>query len=85
MISIGRKYILNVLVAFDQLLNAILLGDPDETISSRAAKRLHMWHWNKLAIFLEWIDPGHMKRTLEKDEGKDSVTLMLSNYFKKKY
>ena len=67
------KYILNVLIALDQLANAILGGDPDETISSRAAKRMHMWHWKTLARFLEMIDPGHMKRSLEMDEGKDAI------------
>jgi hypothetical protein len=28
-------YIENILIAFDQLINTILLGSPDETISSR--------------------------------------------------
>ncbi len=27
---------MNLLIAFDQLLNALLLGSPDETLSSRA-------------------------------------------------
>jgi hypothetical protein len=30
------KYVLNLLIALDQLANAILLGSPDETLSSRA-------------------------------------------------
>ena len=30
------NYIKNILVAFDQLLNAIFRGEPDETLSSRA-------------------------------------------------
>lgn len=68
-----RRYIWNVLIALDQLLNAILGGDPDETVSSRAAKNLHLWHWDVLARFLEWIDPGHMKRALEPDEGADAA------------
>lgn len=67
------RYIWNLLIAIDQLGNAILFGDPDETISSRAAKRMHVWHWGKLAAFLEFIDPGHMKRSLEPDEGKDTL------------
>lgn len=29
-------YLANVLIAFDQLLNAILFSGPDETLSSRA-------------------------------------------------
>lgn len=67
------RYIWNILIALDQLLNALLFGDPDETVSSRAAKNLHLWHWDMLARFLEWIDPGHMARAVEKDEGKDQV------------
>ncbi len=29
-------YLLNILIAIDQLFNALLLGSPDETLSSRA-------------------------------------------------
>jgi len=67
------KYLLNVLIAIDQLGNAILLGHPDETISSRAAKRSHIWGWHQLGRFLEWIDPGHLKDAIELDEGKDAI------------
>ena len=71
--KIARRYLWNVLIAFDQLANAILFGDPDETISSRAAKRCHLWGWRQLGHFLEWLDPGHLKRALEPDEGKDEL------------
>lgn len=67
------RYVFNLLIALDQLGNAILFGDPDETISSRAAKRAHVWGWRKLGQVLEWIDPGHMARAIEKDEGKDGL------------
>ena len=30
------NYIKNILIALDQLINAILRGEPDETLSSRA-------------------------------------------------
>ena len=30
------KYINNVLIGFDQFINTLLFGEPDETISSRA-------------------------------------------------
>ena len=36
-----KKYIWNMLIAFDQFVNAIFGGDPDETISSRVGK--HKW------------------------------------------
>lgn len=31
-----KQYIINILVAFDQFVNVLFLGQPDETISSRA-------------------------------------------------
>jgi hypothetical protein len=69
-----HKWLWNILIAVDQTFNAILFGDPDETISSRAAKHLgHRdgWHW--LATFLDTIDPGHSKDAIEHDEGKDGL------------
>lgn len=68
-----RRYIFNLLIAIDQLANAIIFGDPDETISSRAAKRQHLWHWRQLGRALEWIDPGHLAASEEPDEGKDAL------------
>lgn len=35
-----KQYIWNVLVALDQLGNALTFGDPQETISSRMGKHL---------------------------------------------
>lgn len=69
---IGR-YIFNVLIALDQLGNALLGGDPDETISSRTAKRMHDPKWRWLGLILEKIDPGHLRRSREDDEGKDDI------------
>jgi len=63
----------NLLIAVDQLGNAYLGGDPDETISSRAAKQTHKRGWDKLTRFLDWIDPGHAGRALEVDEGGRSA------------
>lgn len=69
-----KKYGWNVLIAIDQLANAILLGDPDETISSRAAKHYsHKDGWGWLARTLDKIDPGHSKDSIELDEGKDAI------------
>lgn len=68
-----KKYILNVLVAIDQLVNALIGGDPDETISSRASKNRHKWHWNILVIILDFFDEGHSDKTREDDEGGDAI------------
>jgi hypothetical protein len=81
-ISFLARYILNLLIAIDQLGNAILCGDPDETISSRCAKIVFaaaeqgapapvFWRW--LGHCLEFIDPGHLKKSLELDEGDDDM------------
>jgi hypothetical protein len=64
-----KRYCWNVLIAVDQLANALIAGDPDETISSRAAKRQHRRVWRWLGRVLEWIDPDHLAKSLEKDEG----------------
>lgn len=68
-----KKYLWNILISLDQFGNALLGGDPDETISSRCAKYQHVWAWRQLGRFLEWIDPGHLAWSLEPDEGKDAT------------
>jgi hypothetical protein len=65
----------NGLVWLDQGLNwFLLLGDPDETISSVTAKnwrRCRFFAW--LRRLLNWVDPGHTEKSLEPNEGKNSV------------
>lgn len=70
------RYCLNSLVALDNLVNAcVLLGDPDETISSRAYKGRLKGNklWTLLDKFLDLVDPGHGAKVVEWDEGSDSV------------
>ncbi len=61
-------YLHRVLVAFDQFWNVVLGGDPDETISSRAARwamrgQGGFWFWRIVAramvAWLDFIQPGH--------------------------
>lgn len=33
------KYLLNILIAFDRMVNALINGDPDETLSSVAFRK----------------------------------------------
>lgn len=69
-----RYWIWNILIWIDQGGNVIFLfGDPDETISSNTAKRAHKRGWKQLGRFLEWIDPGHLDKSLEADEGRYSA------------
>lgn len=70
-----KIWLFNILVALDQLANAIFFGDPDETVSSRAgkAKRAGKCWGCFLCKILDWIDPHHCRWSEEKDEGEYSV------------
>lgn len=49
-----KRYLLNHLIAFDQWVNVLLRGDPDESLSSRAhrmrLKGHRWWGWTAKAI-----------------------------------
>lgn len=65
------RYLKNILLSGDQLLNTLLLGDPDETLSSRCGKRKETCKVCKyLCLILDKIDPRHCSKSIEKDEGK---------------
>ena len=69
------KYFWNLLIALDQLANTILAGDPDETISSRAAKaarRKKRWGCI-LCQVLDWFDKDHCLKSIEDDEGSRAL------------
>ena len=76
------KWIVNILIGIDQLGNAILGGDPDETISSRLGK-MKVKHGGKipwyrpLSKIVDWgldkIDPNHSVDAIEEDEGKNAI------------
>lgn len=49
-----------LLIALDQLCNVLVWrGDPDETISSNAARNRNKWWGRWLCRVLNRIDPGH--------------------------
>ena len=55
-----KRYALNVLIGLDQWANAILGGDPQETISSRAGRQENTRFWARsLCRFLNWLEPNH--------------------------
>lgn len=69
----GGSYIWNLLIAIDQLGNAVMGGNADETISSRLGKAklrddLHLAAW-ALDGFLELLDENHSIDAIEPDEG----------------
>lgn len=70
------RYCLNLLLSVDQLANTILLGDPDETLSSRIGKG--SLKGSRFCIFmakiLGFFDKNHAVKNIEKDEGSDQIT-----------
>jgi hypothetical protein len=69
------KYIMNLLVSLDQFVNTVAGGDPDETISSRAAKaEAEGKRWGCILCgLLNRIQKDHCKRSLEPDEGARAI------------
>jgi hypothetical protein len=68
-------YLWNLLVSLDQFINTFLLGDPDETISSRAAKaQLKGKRWGcVLCRLLDYVQKGHCLKSIETDEGAQAI------------
>ena len=74
-----KKYIVNILISVDQLVNTLIGGDPDETISSRAGKQVRDnakkkgggWYW--LCRALHVIDKNHCIDAIENDEGDRQI------------
>lgn len=68
------RYLWNLLISVDQGANALTGGDPDETISSRIAKRQDTCAvCRALCRLLHLLDPYHCDKSREPDEGKDAV------------
>ena len=66
------SYFRRLFVAVDQLLNVILGGNEDETISSRIGKdaRRGKKFACVLCQVLHWLDRDHCEKAIERDEGK---------------
>lgn len=69
-----RNYVFKVLVAIDQLLNALLNGSPDETLSSRLGKGERRgcrvcWFFCRI---LDIFEKNHCALSIEEDEDKDT-------------
>lgn len=76
MVAAGRKYVWNILIAVDQLANTLLLGDPDETLSSRMGKHVAKRECGACRLIcwiLDQIQVNHCQRSIEVDEGKDAI------------
>lgn len=70
------RYFWNFLIALDQLVNTILGGDPDETVSSRMGKNIRAGKCKLckiICLLLNRIDPNHCDKSIESDEGSRQV------------
>lgn len=69
------QYFWNILIAIDQLANALLLGDPTETISSRADKAaVEGKRWGcVLCKLLNYVQHGHCEKSLEATAGSRAI------------
>ncbi len=78
MLTILGRYLLNILISVDQLVNTVFGGYPDETISSRLGKWLGphkdgactMCRWTAKVIcwLLDRIDKDHCADSIEPDD-----------------
>jgi len=70
-----KSYLFNLLIAIDQLFNALLGGNPDQTLSGRMGRRIQQGRATKLEVWLckilSKIDPytdRHCIESIDKDE-----------------
>lgn len=73
-----KRYLWNLLIAVDQLINTLAGGDPDETISSRIGKIVALQNGKRTGLYyfckmLSLIDHRHCEKSIEHDEGSDQV------------
>lgn len=70
-----KRYFWNILISLDQFGNAVTGGDPDETISSRAAKAMQKGRvWGCiLCRLLDLFERDHCAKSLDTTEGADAV------------
>lgn len=68
------QYIFNLALAYDQLVNVILLGDPDDSISGRCGRAIASgkpkWWVPYLAAHVDWVFLTFFN---QKDHCKDSI------------
>ena len=71
------KYAINILIALDCLANALLLGDPRETICSRLGKVQarddQTWLGKALCWALDTLDPDHVYKSIDPHEGDQEL------------
>lgn len=68
-----KMLFVNVLLAIDQFVNVLMLGDPDETISSRAGRVWPGTWWSKFIDRLMFWQSDHCHKAIETGEGKRDI------------
>jgi hypothetical protein len=66
-------FIVNVLLAIDQFVNVLMLGDPDETISSRAGRVFPNTWWTWFIDNLFFWQTNHCHKAIEPSEGRRDI------------
>lgn len=65
-----KRYFWFLFIAFDQLLNTLLFGYPDETLSSRMGKRQDKCKVCRfICRILNIFESDHCQKSIEDDEG----------------
>ncbi len=70
-----ERYIKNVFLGFDLFVNAVLAGDPRETISSRIGKKTARGECKLckfICKYLDKIDSRHCDNSIDWTEGRGS-------------
>jgi len=68
-----KKYARRQLLATDQVINALMAGDEDETISGRAGRKWNGTWWSKLIDFIFRWQNDHCVNAIEEDEGHNDM------------
>mgnify|MGYP000232193139 CR=1 FL=1 len=83
-----RAYAFNLFVSVDILANAIIGGDPGETVSSRAGKGklkgqpVHTFLSRVIDLIFEMLfsQEDHCVNSVQHDEGKNAVSEVIDRY-----
>lgn len=67
------QFLKNLFCSIDQFFNVLMLGDPDETISSRAGRVWPGSLWVKFIDTLMFWQTDHCHKAIEKSEGKRDI------------
>jgi len=65
-----KQYFFNILISIDQFFNTLLMGNPDETISSRMGKKVRenkCFFCKIICNLLGKLDKNHCKNSIEDD------------------